>query len=97
MIVSTLPLVPATALAADAAAGAAMAQQWCSGCHVADGAKRGSDAAPSFADIARRAHSDKSWVRTWLIQPHPPMPNLNLTRKEIDDIIAYLETVPADK
>jgi mono/diheme cytochrome c family protein len=97
IIVATMPLMPGAALASDVAAGAAMAQQWCSNCHVSEGAKRGSDAAPSFGDIARRTRSDKSWVRTWLIEPHPPMPNLNLTRKEIDDIVAYLETLPIGK
>lgn len=89
--------MPAAAVAGDAAAGAAMAQQWCSGCHVVDGARRGSDTAPSFDAIARRTRSDKDWVRAWLIQPHPPMPNLNLTRQEIDDIVAYLESLPTKK
>jgi mono/diheme cytochrome c family protein len=35
-------------------------------------------------------------IRGWLADPHPPMPNLNLSRQEIDDILAYLESLTGD-
>ena len=31
-------------------------------------------------------------VRQWLNDPHPPMPNLPLTRAQIEDVVAYLGT-----
>jgi mono/diheme cytochrome c family protein len=30
------------------------------------------------------------------MDPHPPMPGIMLSRKQIDDVIAYLSTLPAD-
>jgi mono/diheme cytochrome c family protein len=32
-------------------------------------------------------------VRAWLADPHPPMPNFNLSRQQIDDIVAYLDSL----
>lgn len=32
-----------------------------------------------------------------LMAPHPPMPNINLSRDEIGDIVAYLQTLRADQ
>jgi mono/diheme cytochrome c family protein len=79
--------------AGDAAAGHALARHWCAGCHIVDDSGRGSDAAPTFAAIARRGARDTAWVRAWLAAPHPPMPNVDLTRPQTDDIVAYLESL----
>jgi len=87
-------LVPTNASAAgDASAGLLLARQWCTGCHVVDAAGSGSDAAPAFPLIAREHGADQSWIRTWLTAPHPRMPNLNLSRTEIDDINSYLQSL----
>jgi len=32
-------------------------------------------------------------LRTFLSHPHPPMPDLSLTRAEIDDLIEYIATL----
>jgi len=80
--------------AGDAQAGHQLARQWCTGCHVVDDAAQGgSDTAPSFASIAHRRANDQTWLRGWLTSPHPPMPNLNLSRQQIDDVMAYLGTL----
>jgi mono/diheme cytochrome c family protein len=84
---------PASA-AGDAQAGHALAQVWCSSCHVVDTSGQGRDTAPPFAAIAKQRAADRAWLRGWLTSPHPPMPNFNLSRKEIDDLIAYLESLP---
>jgi mono/diheme cytochrome c family protein len=79
---------------ADAAAGKRLAQQWCANCHVIDG---GAPAAslpqgpPSFRTIA--GHLDPGAMRAFLSHPHAPMPDLALTRAEIDDLIAYIESL----
>jgi cytochrome c len=83
----------APAYAADVAAGHAIAQRWCANCHVTSEAQRGQDTAPTLPYIAERHASDKAWLRAWLTSPHPPMPNFNLSRQEIDDVIAYLATL----
>lgn len=54
---------------------------------------RGTDTAPPFPDIAQRSERDRRWVKGWLVAPHPPMPNLSLSRMEIDDIVAYLDSL----
>lgn len=78
----------------NARTGGWLARAWCEGCHGRIGVA--SDAARSLADIARQTHAGEAWLRAWLADPHPPMPNLTLSRSEIDDIVAYLKTLPAD-
>jgi len=87
-------LATAPALAAgDVQRGHELARRWCTGCHVVDPSGEGPDAAPPFPAIAQRHGADHSWVHGWLTAPHPPMPNFNLTRQEIDDVIAYLDSL----
>jgi len=78
--------------AGDAAAGRQLAQQWCSSCHITDRSANGPDTAPPFPTIARRHQQNGDWVRAWLSTPHPPMPNFDLSRAQIDDIVAYLDS-----
>ena len=83
--------------AADAEAGKRIADRWGAACHIiSDGtvdsrAVRGTDAAPTLASIARDPNRGPNWLRQWLTFPHPPMPDLNLSRSETDDVIAYLQ------
>lgn len=77
--------------AGDATLGAETARRSCPGCHVTSGARTGSDTGPTFADIAKRR--DSEYLRAFLTQPHPPMPNLSLTRAEIADLIAYFDSL----
>jgi mono/diheme cytochrome c family protein len=80
--------------AGNAAAGHQLAKQWCNTCHVVEESGAGPDTAPPFPVIAQK-RKDRAWVRAWLVSPHPPMPNLNLTRQEIDDVVAYLDSLTA--
>lgn len=79
-----------TARAQDRAMGQRIAVDWCSSCHAVDGARRASDAAPTFSAIANQPDLAASFLRAWLIDPHPPMPKLDLPRIDIDDLIAYI-------
>ena len=83
--------------AGDADAGHALARQWCTGCHIVDNTGQGQDMAPPFASIARRRAGDPTWVRAWLAAPHPSMPNFNLARQQVDDIVAYLQSLAPAK
>jgi len=74
--------------------GRAITQNRCSSCHVVEPNQKGGDAAPPFAAIARKHANDMNWVRTWLTNPHPPMQGIPLSREEIDDIVAYLGSLP---
>ena len=77
---------------ADAANGQRLAQQWCANCHVIDGSgpsARLPQGPPSFRVAA--GHLDPGQLRAFLSHPHGAMPDLALTRSEIDDLIAYIE------
>jgi len=79
--------------AADAEAGHRLAQQWCSSCHQVDTQGPLRDFVPSFVSLANRPDRSLAWVRLWLTDPHPPMVGLNLSRAQIDDVIAYLQSL----
>jgi mono/diheme cytochrome c family protein len=81
--------------AADADAGQTVANRWCASCHVVSPSPaKGSDAVPSFALIAKRANFDAAKLRELLLSPHPPMPNMALSRSQMDDITAYILSLP---
>lgn len=85
--------------AADAEAGRRIADRWCTACHVvsgngaATGGVGGTDAVPTLASIAHDPKRGPDWLRQWLTAPHPPMPDLNLSRTETDDVVAYLQSL----
>lgn len=86
--------VPARCDAAgDAVAGKAIAERWCAGCHLIDGAVETSDAAIPLAALARRPHYDANALAAFLTVPHGGMPDLSLTQREIEDLIAFIETL----
>ncbi|NJO37736.1 MAG: hypothetical protein HC871_09095 [Rhizobiales bacterium] len=43
--------------------------------------------------IAETAAERTGDLKAWLADPHPPMPNLSLSRLEIDDLLAYIESL----
>jgi mono/diheme cytochrome c family protein len=77
--------------AADADHGEIVAKRWCAACHiVASDQKQGADDVPSFASIAKRPGFDTGKLAFFLLEPHPKMPNMSLTRREAEDIAAYI-------
>ena len=87
-----LLLAPGLARAAgDPARGEALARVWCVNCHVVG--NTGKDTAPPLAEIARRGDPAQREARAFITSPHPPMPNFNLARQQIDDIVAYLQSL----
>lgn len=87
-----LILASNTAHAGDPAKGRQVADRWCSSCHVV-ASHGGTDAVPTLESIAQDRRQEPGWVRQWLSAPHPPMPDPNLTRAEIEDVVAYLESL----
>jgi mono/diheme cytochrome c family protein len=88
-------LLFAPALArADAAAGAQLAQRWCASCHVIGTAPpaQAQVGPPSFPAIAK-GKLTAAQLRTFLTKPHGAMPDLSLTRVEISDLVAYIESL----
>ena len=91
LLVATASLIgPGAALATDPAAGLRLARHWCSSCHLVEPGVKTSDAAPPFPAVGRDPTSTPEKLHAWLANPHPPMPNLTLSRQQEDDIIAYI-------
>jgi len=87
-------LLPSLANAAgDSDRGKVLARVWCANCHIVDPQGTGQDIAPPFPIIAQRGTPDQREARAFLAAPHPPMPNFDLARQQIDDIVAYLNSL----
>ena len=77
----------------DAARGKTLAEHWCSDCHLLKGENRAVEGIPAFAAIARDPTKTPEYLRLFLTKPHKPMPPLELDRRQIDDIVAYIESL----
>jgi mono/diheme cytochrome c family protein len=77
----------------DTSKGSQLARQWCASCHITGGSPAGNvqQGPPSFPTIARARTADQ--LRALLSHPHGAMPDLSLTRAEIDDLVGYIETL----
>jgi mono/diheme cytochrome c family protein len=73
--------------------GGQLARQWCASCHITGGNPVGNvqQGPPSFPTIARARTADQ--LHAFLSHPHGAMPDLSLTRAEIDDLVSYIETL----
>ena len=90
-VLAFAPAAPAQDVRAEA--GLELARAWCSNCHLVEPGGSASDAAPAFETVANDPAKTEDGLRTWLADPHPPMPNLSLSEQEIDSIIAYLNSL----
>jgi mono/diheme cytochrome c family protein len=82
------------ASAADAYNGGQIARRWCEPCHVVAADQRGTTGeAPPFASIANRPGFDTGQLAVFLLDPHPKMPNMSLTRIEAGDLAAYIASL----
>lgn len=97
VVVTTLfaSIVPAIAASAgDAKEGRLLVERSCSSCHATQVTATVADGAPPLSFIAKDNKARPAWIRGWLMDPHPPMPGIMLSRQQIDNIIAYLNTLP---
>lgn len=78
--------------------GQTLAERLCSGCHVVETASKTVPAGiPPLRAIANLPGQTATRILNVLIQPHAPMPDMQLSRQEILDITAYLDTLRTDK
>ena len=100
LIAATLFLLPLAAAAQeperkverpDPQNGAVLAQRWCGTCHiVSKDQTKAIDGVPSFAAIAQRGDLSGEQLAFTLLNPHPAMPTMTLTRNEARDLAAYI-------
>ncbi len=76
----------------DPEAGRALAQRWCSSCHLTDASQPTGAAigVPTFLGIARMPSTTALSLNVFLRTPHVQMPDLQLSNTEIDDVTAYI-------
>lgn len=79
--------------------GLAFAQRFCKECHLVEGSGTTAVPAgiPTLRGIANRADQTGDRIRNVLINPHPPMPDMQVSSQEILDLLAYLETLRTTK
>ena len=85
-------LLPQPGNTADADNGSRLAHRWCEVCHVVSPTQRRAttDQAPPFATIARTPGFNAPKIALFLLDPHPKMPDMSLTRTEAADLAAYI-------
>lgn len=94
LVLIAASLACTSAQAADPANGKRLAERWCASCHVVSPAQtRANTDVPTFATIGRQADFDAGRMVLFLLDPHPPMPNMSLTRNEAIDLAAYIRSV----
>lgn len=93
LIVSFAAPAPQRASAADVYHGRDLAERWCAACHVTGPSQRQGMEAPPFDTIAKRDNLDTEQLANFLLEPHPKMPNMGLTRVEAADIAAYIKSL----
>jgi mono/diheme cytochrome c family protein len=77
--------------APDALKGLELAERLCATCHaVTPGVASGRPDVPSFAAIAKLPDLTPERLVGAIIFPHPPMPEVPLTREEIRNVVAYI-------
>jgi mono/diheme cytochrome c family protein len=89
LLFSTLP-----SYSTDPQHGLVLAKRWCASCHVVSPEQERANAdVPPFAIIARSPSFDAKQLAYFLLNPHPKMPDLPLSRTAADDIAAYIASL----
>ncbi len=91
LLLTAAPAVAQTSYG-DPEAGLKLALRDCAACHVVAGRQAGPVpvGVPPFAAIAHMPSTTSLSLRAFLQTPHPPMPDLALTRSEMEDVISYI-------
>lgn len=76
-----------------AEAGQAVAEKLCISCHIVgretpEGAVLAD--VPTFVSIARKPNQTAEAIAGKIVMPHPPMPQLHLSREQIADLATYI-------
>ncbi len=72
--------------------GRTLAAQWCAHCHAVSPQSNGTVQAdvPSFGFIAQKAGQTRQSVEDAILAPHPPMPDLRLSRDTVSNLALYI-------
>ena len=87
-----LVLSPAIAWAQDVEQGHQLATRWCANCHVGarTTAAASANGLPTFPALASSPRTTPELLRATMSAQHGRMPDLQLTKRQQDDLIAYI-------
>jgi len=83
----------------DAERGRDLAKRLCVNCHVVvpDAEPTDGQVAPDFRAISRFPGQTRERLAGKLIIPHPAMPSISLTMKEVRDIVTYIMSMESQE
>ena len=97
LLLAATPALAAPPTPTDPANGERLSRRWCAPCHlVASDQKTASTDAPTFMALANAPTKTPDGIADFLTLPgttHSKMPDMALSRVEIDDITAYIATL----
>jgi mono/diheme cytochrome c family protein len=89
---------PQSSAIADPVNGERLARLWCASCHVVAPNQTGASAdVPTFEAIGRMPGFDRTKIAFFLLDPHPKMPNMSLSRIEASDLADYITRLGASR
>ncbi len=98
LVLIAASLACTSAHAADPANGKRLSERWCDSCHVVSPNQRRANVdVPSFAAISRQANLNAARLALFLLAPHPPLPDMALSRTEAADIASYIRSLGSAK
>ena len=85
-------LVPGVAIAQDAQRGHEIARAWCSSCHVVESStgEAAANGLPTFPAIAAKPDLSPDHLRAAMNPQHSRMPDFALSRRQQDQLVAYI-------
>jgi mono/diheme cytochrome c family protein len=90
-----LILAPGLAWAQDVEQGHQLAARWCANCHVVERttAMASANGLPTFPAIAANPRATPELLRATMSAQHGRMPDLQLSKRQQDDLIAYIQSL----
>ena len=84
--------LPGIACAQDVAQGKALAERWCANCHVvtASAASASANGLPTFRALAADPKITEGTLRAAMTTQHGRMPDFSLSKRQQDDLVAYI-------
>jgi mono/diheme cytochrome c family protein len=83
-------LAAAQDMRGNAARGRHLAEHWCSACHRMGTGTPSRRGVASFVEVARLPSTTPLSLRAFLYTSHADMPNIQLSSRDADDLIAFI-------
>lgn len=90
-----LSAAPALAWAQDVEQGHQLATRWCANCHVVERttAAASANGLPTFPALAASPRTTPELLRATMSAQHGRMPDLQLSNRQQDDLVAYIQSL----